>query len=82
MKLNIYVIKDKRSCFMTPTFDYNDAAAVRNFEHACRNVDSLFNSHPADFSMYRIGEYDTESGVITPCEPFFIVDGVGSGCEV
>lgn len=82
MKLGIYVMNDKRSTFMTPSFDYNDATAIRNFEHACDNDQSLMFTHPEDFSIYRIGEYDNESGVITPCDPKLIADGVGSIIEV
>uniref|UniRef100_A0AAU8AXJ1 Nonstructural protein n=1 Tax=Dulem virus 121 TaxID=3145598 RepID=A0AAU8AXJ1_9VIRU len=75
MKLGVYVIRDQRTSFMTPTFDYNDASAVRNFEHAVQQKESLFFSHPEDYSLYKIGDYDMDTGVITPIMSSLLVDG-------
>ena len=76
MKLKMYVMRDQRTSFMTPTFDYTDQSAVRNFEHAMMQKDSLVNSHTEDYSLYRIGEYDNETGRVTPeSEPVLIIDG-------
>lgn len=75
MKLGVYVMRDQRTTFLTPTFDTNDQSACRNFEHAMLAKDSLINSHVEDFSIYRIGEYDNKTGVITPCEPVLVIDG-------
>ena len=69
MKYPMYSIRDAKVGFMTPTIDQNDAAASRNFEHAVLNAASLMNSHPGDYALYRIGEFDTESGAITGCLP-------------
>uniref|UniRef100_A0AAU8B9V3 Nonstructural protein n=1 Tax=Dulem virus 104 TaxID=3145581 RepID=A0AAU8B9V3_9VIRU len=80
MKLNVYVIRDQRTCFMTPTFDYNDQSAIRNFEHAVLQKESLFNSHAEDYSIYRIGEYDNQTGIISPeVSPVLILDGKDFG---
>ncbi|QXN75069.1 nonstructural protein [Microvirus mar19] len=81
MKLGIYVMNDKRSTYMTPSFDFNDACAIRNFEHALDNDQSLMFTHPEDFSIYKIGDYDNVSGVITPCNPVILADGVGTVIE-
>ena len=76
MKLNMYVMRDQRTSYMTPTFDYTDQSAVRNFEHAMMQKDSLINSHTEDYSLYRIGTYDNETGRVTPeSEPVLIIDG-------
>lgn len=80
MKLNLYVIRDQRTTYMTPSVDYNDASAVRNFEHAVLNKDSLFNSHAEDYSLYRIGTFDNETGRISAEEmPVLILDGKDFG---
>ncbi len=80
MKMNLYVIRDQRTSFMTPSVDFNDQSAVRNFEHAVLQKDSLFNTHAEDYSLYRIGQYDNESGRITPEEfPVLILDGKDFG---
>ena len=72
MKYPMYAICDAKTGYMPPTIDYNDASAVRNFEHAVKASDSLMGSHPSDYSLRRVGEYDTDTGVITP-EDFPVV---------
>lgn len=69
MITGIYAIKDAKSTFMPCTVDVNDATAVRNFEHAVRQPDSILASHPNDFALFKLGEYDNESGVISPLFP-------------
>lgn len=79
MTLNIYAIRDAKSGYMSPTFELNDAVAMRNFEHACLNSDSLLFSHFEDFDLYRIGTYDTDSGCISDVVPQqFICSGASA----
>lgn len=69
MITGIYAIKDAKSTFMPCTVDVNDATAIRNFEHAVFQPDSLLASHPNDFALFKVGEYDNETGVISPMFP-------------
>ena len=64
MIYGVYAIKDAKTAFMSCNVDYNDASAIRNFEHAVMAPDSLMRSHPADYTLYRLGSYNTESGII------------------
>lgn len=80
MILKLYVIRDQRTSYMTPSVDYNDQSAIRNFEHAVLQKDSLFNTHAEDYSLYRIGEYDNNTGRVVPEEsPVLILDGKDFG---
>ena len=63
MIFGMYAIKDAKTGFMTPTVDQNDASALRNFEHAVNQSDSLLNSHPNDFSLYKLASFDTVNGI-------------------
>lgn len=79
MKFGMYAIKDAKTGFMTPTVDQNDSSAMRNFEHAVNQTDSLLNSHPNDFALYLLAEFDTDSGISIPVDnyrhfPVLIVD--------
>lgn len=75
MIYGIYAIKDAKTSFMPCTVDYNNDSAIRNFEHAVKTPDSLMASHPGDYAFYRLGIYDTESGMITVDElPVQIAD--------
>lgn len=74
MKLPVYSIRDVHTGFMTPTVDQNDNSAMRNFGHAVMNSASLMNSHPKDYSLYKIGSFDTESGAIEGHLPELVID--------
>lgn len=73
MIYGLYAIKDLKTGFLTPTCDMNDYSAMRNFEHACMNSDSLFYTHASDYQLFKIGTYNTDDGSITT-ENTFIMD--------
>lgn len=74
MKYPIYAIRDVKVGFTAPTIDQNDASSVRNFAYAVNNG-GIMNYSPSDFSLYRIGVFDDESGTIENQEPEFICSG-------
>lgn len=58
----MYTIYDSvAEIFNRPFVDHNDASATRAFE---RSLES--NPNKNDYSLYRIGTYDDESGMVTP----------------
>lgn len=82
MILGIYSIRDSLSGFMTPVVEQNDAIALRNFAMACQQYPgssgaSLMRWKPDDFSFFKLGEFDTDSGIITPFSaPEFVASGL------
>lgn len=74
MKFGIYVIRDSVTGYMTPTFDMNDTSAMRNFRYAMSKSDSVMSANKSDFSLYRIGSYDSESGEIRYEDPSVVID--------
>ena len=75
MIYGVYAIKDAKTSFMPCNVDYNDASAIRNFEHAVMAPDSLMRSHPADYTLYRLGSYHTDTGIIvSEADPQQIAD--------
>lgn len=76
MKYGVYCIRDIKVGYLSPVVDVNDAVAMRNFEHAIMRGDSVYNSHAADFALYKIGEYDSDVGVLSPIEHEKIMEGV------
>jgi hypothetical protein len=75
MIYGVYSIKDAKTSFMPCNVDYNDASAIRNFEHAVMAPDSLMRSHPADYTLYRLGSYNTETGfIVSEADPQQIAD--------
>lgn len=77
MIFGIYAVRDLKTGFLTPTFDLNDQSAMRNFEHAAQNTQSLFFTHSSDYSLYRIGSYDSDTGLIDSTDKEFVCDCKG-----
>lgn len=44
----------------------HDAVALRQFGDLCRQENSIFAKHPADFEIVSLGEFDTDTGILTP----------------
>lgn len=74
MILNVYSIRDIKSGYLTPTFEVNDAVALRNFKAACSRADSIFSFSPADFEIYRIAKFDSNTGEFFDIEREVIVN--------
>lgn len=80
MIYSVYSIRDNvADGFLTPMIDQNDNVAIRNFEHACMNNNSLFFTHSKDYDLYKIGEFDSDIGVI---KAFGIPKHVFSGSQI
>lgn len=77
MKYGIYSIRDAAAhVFTAPTIDLSNETAIRGFSQAINNSGSTMNFAPSDFSLYRIGTLDVETGEITPfLPPIMIVSG-------
>lgn len=82
MKLGVYCIKDTKVGWLTPTVDSNDASAARNFVHAMKNTNSILYTHSKDFDLFKIGEFDSETGIITGVLPELVFEGASCEAEV
>lgn len=77
MRVRMFAIRDlKVEAFMTPYFAMTDAQAVRMFGDSVNEAGSALNRHTDDYSLFRIGEWDDQSGQVLPEMPAFIVEGV------
>lgn len=68
MKYDVYSVRDALVGFGFPVPMDNDAVAVRNFGETHKNVGS-----PEDFSLWKIGSFDTETGTIVSDLPSMLV---------
>lgn len=65
MEYELYVIYDAATGnFGVPMAQDNDAVAMRSFAHEAMKSDSIWNSHPQDFILYKVGIYHMEDGTI------------------
>ncbi|WGL31280.1 nonstructural protein [Dipodfec virus UOA04_Rod_850] len=69
MILGVYSLRDSLAGYLQPTFESNDQVAYRNFEHAILEGGSLLSSHAADFTLLKIGTFNTETGQLLSLDP-------------
>lgn len=79
MKVNMYCIYDKGvKSYTFPFAAHNDYAALRIFERACVDPDSMISIKPSDFDLYRVSCFDDSTGELTPEIPCFIQHGLAA----
>lgn len=77
MLYGVYSIRDVKTGFMTPTLESTDAAAARHFTHAVVNSPDILSSFAQDFSLYKIGEFESDTAALTPVQPpLLIIEGI------
>lgn len=71
--MNLYVVKDNLQDFKSQIFTApNDDYMRRLIPEICK-YDELMTRYPNDFTLYRVGQLNFESGIITPeITPVFI----------
>lgn len=83
MIYGLYSIRDIKTGFMTPVMEANDASAVRNFYHTVQNSEGILFTFAQDFTLYRIADFDAETGKITPLVPIVqIADGASAAAAL
>lgn len=76
MKYPIYSYRDIKSGFGGPVVDQSDSTAIRGFSYAINGNNGIMNFSPNDFDLYKIGMFDSDTGVIVPeVIPVLIVNG-------
>lgn len=82
MIYKIYAVRDALTGFMSLTLEQGDLAAMRSFGNALY-MDRSFQLSIKDLDLYCLGDYDTDSGLITPCCPIrHVCDGVSAYTSV
>lgn len=79
MKSIIIAIRDiKADTYGKPHAVHNEATAIRMFSDEVNAQDkkSLVSTHPNDFGLYKIGEYDENIGELIPrYPPILLING-------
>lgn len=73
------VYDDKAKAYLPPFFLPEVAQAIRTFGDCATDEKHEFGKHPEDYTLFQVGEFDTNSGVMT-VEPSLVY--VVSGLEV
>lgn len=73
MKQNLYVVHDRvANHYDTPVPSHNDGTIVRWLAQSVEAI-PMMQVSPQDFSLYLVGEFDTETGIITPRDSLLFV---------
>lgn len=59
----------KVSAFQRPSFSPTVPAFVRACQDEVNRPDSEMGKHPEDYQIFKIGEFDDESGLLVPLTP-------------
>lgn len=76
MKCPVCCMRDQLTGFMNPFVATNEAVAERDFRIVINDPDQKLYFNPKHFDLYRIGTFDTETGVLDPVDPTIIVTGL------
>lgn len=70
-----YSVYDEKAEFFTvPFFASNTHVAVRSLDRLVNDDSTTVHQFPDDFTLYEIGKFDQDTGLITPLDkPKFII---------
>lgn len=77
------VYDEKAKAYLPPFFLHTVGMAHRAFADAVNDPSHMFAKHPEDFYLFRVGEFNDESGVVESVVPMeLIVSGIQSVVSV
>lgn len=66
MIYNVYSVRDDLVGFTQVLLEQSDQVAIRAFSSSVLTATSLYTTHPDDFVLCRVGQFDAQSGILTP----------------
>lgn len=76
-KMVIVAIRDKKAdAFHPPYVLQNLSLAIRGFGDAVLKGNTDLSTHPEDFNLYHVGNYDVITGKVEPVEPVSVCAGL------
>lgn len=74
MRTNMYALLDLvAKTYTNPFHCHNDNEAKRLFMNWLGNPELPMYNNPQDFTLYHVGFYDTDSGVLESAEPHNLI---------
>lgn len=74
MEYPAYSIRDNKVGFGAPFLEANDHTAIRSFGLKVNANDLMYYS-PADYDLYSVGSFDTETAMFKSAVPVLIKSG-------
>lgn len=77
LKLLVFAVHDsKAEAYMQPFFCATRGVAMRGFADEVKRADSNIGQHPADYTLFHVGDFDSERGMFTQIVPVSLGNGV------
>lgn len=71
MTLEIFSVYDSKvEAYLQPFFLRAKGEAVRAFEETVNDPATKFNKYPADYTLFRVGQYDDRTGTVTKLDVY------------
>lgn len=79
MRHRMYTVFDsKAQVYMNPIYFRADGEALRAFKASVNSNGHQFNSNAGDYTLFGIGEYDDDKGVVSMYDAFV---NLGNGAQ-
>lgn len=76
-KMILVAVRDKKAKFYHPPYAVpTKGMAIRGFGDAVLKGNSDLSAHPEDFTIFKVGEYDQLTGLVSSCNPVSIACGL------
>lgn len=73
----MFAVYDSKSESYTPPFyDHAEGRALRTFADCCNDKDHQFGKHPADYTLFNVGEFDDNLGTINQDKIISVANGL------
>lgn len=66
MKAKLYSYRDELVGFGPIMVEANERTAIRGFSYAVNSAQGMMSFSPENYDLFYIGEFDTDTGVISP----------------
>lgn len=77
MLLRAYSIFDNKAVqYHPPFYQSTDAAAIRSVRDLVDNPETSVGRHPADYTLFLVGEWDDQSGTFRPWPVVHVCDAI------
>jgi len=77
MKLQVYSVFDiVAKVFSQPFYMASTGQALRGFGDEVNNPNSMLSKHPGDFKLFKLAEFDDNTGKFISIEPEFLCNAV------
>lgn len=80
MIFKMFCIHDSKvGAYMQPFFARSIGDAMRSWTAVCNDGKSMMSIYPGDYTLFEIGSYSEDTGVVTPLD---VLHSLGTGLEV